>query len=188
MLFDNNFLSLYRNQEGYRLNNIKILSLNQFVIATKLTISTANIWNNALSIDEQIIKMSWINSCNILSRRLMIFFPTKDSFLFLNLERFQHRNVLFVFQTDFKEENDNQSGFDEEAKYTLSTHGSCKLIRNGYSYFKYRVNKNDTFWRCNNKKNKGCKGKARTRRIGAKEMMKLCGMHNHLPDSLVEEN
>lgn len=72
----------------------------------------------------------------------------------------------------------------------MTIKGNFKLIHDGFDFVKQRTNKqgNQTLWVCSKKRHFYCKGKALTRRIGAKEMVKLYDTHNHLPiDTDAEE-
>lgn len=72
-------------------------------------------------------------------------------------------------------------GFHYEAEFILSQKGSCKLTHTGYGYFKDVEKNGTTSWRCDKRLSHQCKGKAQTRKIGEKIMVRARGLHNHLP-------
>lgn len=74
--------------------------------------------------------------------------------------------------------------FKHVATFTMSLKGHFKLLHGGFEFTKERTNKEGTTinWVCSKKRRYGCKGKARTRRIDSKEMVKIFGRHNHPPN------
>lgn len=82
--------------------------------------------------------------------------------------------------------------FTKEAIFTLTDRGAYKLITDGYSYVKTASRKQTlshqrssciTHWRCSLTKNHRyiCKAKAKTKKFGSIEKVKLCGEHWHGP-------
>lgn len=67
----------------------------------------------------------------------------------------------------------------------MTQRGHSKLLYGGFEFVRNRINKvgNTTVWDCSQKRQFGCKGKAQTRQINSKEMVKLYGMHNHFPNN-----
>lgn len=65
----------------------------------------------------------------------------------------------------------------------MTQRGHLKLLHGGFEFIKERTTKNgnQTSWVCSMKRRFYCKGRAQTRRIGAKEIVELYGIHNHLP-------
>lgn len=68
----------------------------------------------------------------------------------------------------------------------MSKKGHFKLMHGGFEFIKLRFNKerNTTAWVCSKKCRFGCKGKAQTRQVGDKEMVKIYDQHNHLPNDI----
>ncbi|XP_055304401.1 modifier of mdg4-like isoform X5 [Sitodiplosis mosellana] len=64
--------------------------------------------------------------------------------------------------------------FDGEAVFTISRQGTSKLVSAGYEYLNhYQLSNGDRSWRCVHTLRKiKCKGKAITRRVGSREMVK----------------
>lgn len=86
---------------------------------------------------------------------------------------------LFFFGLSFV-----RVGFDEEATFAMSMKGRFKLVHNGYEYTKGRnssTSSTTSTWRCVRNRWKGCKGKAVTRQIGQKHMVKCYEEHDHDP-------
>lgn len=63
----------------------------------------------------------------------------------------------------------------------MSRSGNSKLIHNGFEYVKNKVHGDIMHWRCVRNRWSQCKGKAQTRLIDSKHMLKVYGKHNHLP-------
>lgn len=61
----------------------------------------------------------------------------------------------------------------------MTRNGGFKLIHRNIEYFKLRCRRDVTYWRCLKCSRGKCKGKAITRQIGLKQMVKTYGMHNH---------
>lgn len=61
--------------------------------------------------------------------------------------------------------------------------GHCKLIHNGFPYLKHLTRNQITFWRCSRYQSNLCKGKAKTKIIGNKQMVEIYAEHNHPPTS-----
>lgn len=74
-----------------------------------------------------------------------------------------------------------QTEFQDESVFTLSMRGNFKLMHKGFEYVKNYTNHGITFWRCGRNRRFQCKGKAQTRQIGQKHMVKTYDTHNHLP-------
>lgn len=73
--------------------------------------------------------------------------------------------------------------FKDEATFTMTKKGRLKLLHEGFEFTKHKTNKlGITFWECSKTRRFYCKGKARTSQIDGKEVVKLYGVHNHLPD------
>lgn len=74
----------------------------------------------------------------------------------------------------------SHADFVDEAIFTISNKGNSKLVYNGFGFVKHGTLKNGaTFWRCEFRPQ--CKGKAQTKKIGSKQMVKAYGTHIHLP-------
>lgn len=71
-------------------------------------------------------------------------------------------------------------GFNIEATFTMTARGFLKLTHNDYEYTKNYARGGTTFWRC--VKRRTCRGKAMTRNVGHKEMMKIYESHSHGPN------
>lgn len=82
-------------------------------------------------------------------------------------------NICFYFSVDFQ----------DLATFTLSQKRNLKLIYKGFGFLKDKTNERGdiTYWACA-KRRFNCKGKAQTRRIDGKEMVKIYREHNHPPD------
>lgn len=79
--------------------------------------------------------------------------------------------------------------FTIEAVFTMSKKGQFKLTHGGFEFTKRTgKNHNKTLWVCVKTRREHCKGKAETQRIDGREMVKLYGVHNHLPDKSETEN
>lgn len=66
----------------------------------------------------------------------------------------------------------------------MTARGNHKLIHKGYdyNYYKCSVTNDITNWRCSKHRWAQCKGKAQTRKINGKHMVKVYDKHNHQPD------
>lgn len=71
----------------------------------------------------------------------------------------------------------------------MTIRGHLKLLHGGFEFIKKLTNKQGdiTYWECTKQQKSHCKGRAHTRRIGSKEMVRVSGVHNHLPDSVASE-
>lgn len=80
--------------------------------------------------------------------------------------------------------------FKDVAIFTLSKKGNSKLIHNGYMYVKLRrKEENDgARWECTERRNHQCKGKARTKKIGSKDMVQAYMFHNHPPSRMKDDS
>lgn len=61
----------------------------------------------------------------------------------------------------------------------MSMRGNSKLTHNGYEYTKKKITTTTTIWECDKRRWNFCRGKAYTRQIHQKQMIKLKGSHNH---------
>lgn len=66
----------------------------------------------------------------------------------------------------------------------MTQKGNLKLIHDGFEFSKVKTNKkgNITYWACLKKTGGCCIGRAQTRRIGSREMVKVYNTHNHFPN------
>lgn len=76
-----------------------------------------------------------------------------------------------------------QLGFHDEATFAMTVRGNSKLLHEGYEYTKSTVTNGFTNWRCCRCRWEQCKGKAKTIKIGLKEMVKAYDLHNHDPEN-----
>lgn len=77
-------------------------------------------------------------------------------------------------------------GFVDVATFTTTVRGQTKLVHKGYEYTRYQTKVNFTKWRCCRTRWQQCKGKATTTSIGALEMVRAHGDHNHFPNDFDE--
>lgn len=75
------------------------------------------------------------------------------------------------------------SDFNEEAVFTMSLRGRFKLLAHGFEFFQSKRKSGITYWRCAECNRLKCRGKAQSRQIGPKNMVKLYGEHNHSQQS-----
>lgn len=69
--------------------------------------------------------------------------------------------------------------FIGEATFTISRQKHLKLIFKGYQYTKRQIVGDVTYWRCARRQK--CTGKAHTKNIDGREMVKPYDRHNHSP-------
>lgn len=83
----------------------------------------------------------------------------------------------------------SSSDFKDEATFTMTSRGHFKLLHGGFEFIKNGINKRGdlTYWHCSTKYKSHCKGKAQTRRIDTREMVRASGVHNHLPSDTNDE-
>lgn len=75
----------------------------------------------------------------------------------------------------------------EEAVFTTTMKGRLKLVLNGFEYIKTFTSNNDhTLWVCAKKRRTNCKGKAKTQRVGSKQMAIAYDDHLHPPNVSIE--
>lgn len=69
----------------------------------------------------------------------------------------------------------------------MTSRGNFKLLHGGFEFTNNGTIEggNTTVWVCSKTRRAYCKGRAHTRRIDGKEMVKLFGIHNHHPDNSV---
>lgn len=80
--------------------------------------------------------------------------------------------------------------FTQEATYTMTIFGKFKLIdsKTGFEYHQTsRGGAKERTWECSKRRRMRCKGKARTCKIGSKEMAYFYDKHNHDPMQNDEE-
>lgn len=70
-------------------------------------------------------------------------------------------------------------GFSEVATFSITQLKTLKLVHQGYSYIK--SGKKDR-WQCSKTRREKCRGKAQTRLINSRQMIKVSGEHNHPPN------
>lgn len=78
-------------------------------------------------------------------------------------------------------------GFTKEAFFTMTRTGNSKLQLDGFEYVKNKTHGDIMHWRCVKSRWSQCKGKAQTRQIGLKHMVKVYGQHNHFSDDIKTE-
>lgn len=79
---------------------------------------------------------------------------------------------MWYFSIDFK----------DEATFGTTQRGHLKLMHGGFEFVKnYTNKKGGILWECLKSRRFKCKGKAQTRRINGREMVKLYDVHIHLP-------
>lgn len=61
-------------------------------------------------------------------------------------------------------------------------------MHRGFEYIKGRETHNVITWRCVKNRNEQCKGKAQTRQINSKQMVKAYSDHNHPPENMEMES
>lgn len=66
-----------------------------------------------------------------------------------------------------------------EAIFTMTIRGKTKLLHDGYEYTKTDARNGVTYWVCTKARNQYCRGKAKSRQIGLREMMTPYSDHNH---------
>lgn len=72
--------------------------------------------------------------------------------------------------------------FEDIATFKTVRGDKLKVIdQNGFEYTRGRTYNDVAFWRCDKFKKLRCKGKAKTWLVGNNHMMKIYGIHNHLP-------
>lgn len=74
--------------------------------------------------------------------------------------------------------------FTQEATYTMSQFGKFKLVdsKTGFEFHQTSRNgSNERTWECSKRRRQRCKGKAKTCKIGSKEMAYFYDTHNHEP-------
>lgn len=75
----------------------------------------------------------------------------------------------------------------EEAVFSTTQQNRLKLLHRGFEYTTTNISNGVTYWVCS-KKRAGCKGKARTKKINEKEMVKIYHLHNHHLDDMKMES
>lgn len=65
----------------------------------------------------------------------------------------------------------------------MTNRGRFKLQHLGYEYTKNYSNSSGTYWRCVQARRGYCKGKARSKQIGPRQMVGAYDTHNHEPDN-----
>lgn len=75
--------------------------------------------------------------------------------------------------------------FKDEANFRLTLRGNNKLVYKGYeyNYYKWSSSNDITYWRCSKSRWSQCKGKAQTRLVNGKQMVKAYDEHNHPTES-----
>lgn len=61
----------------------------------------------------------------------------------------------------------------------MTTRGNWKLVYGGYVYLRNHTHKSTTYWGCNKARWHDCRGKAVTKQIGQKQMVRAYEQHNH---------
>lgn len=71
----------------------------------------------------------------------------------------------------------------------MTKKGNYKLLAGGFEFLKHYTSKqgDTTYWDCSKKHQLGCRGRAHTKQVGTKQMVKFLGTHNHFLDNIASE-
>lgn len=73
--------------------------------------------------------------------------------------------------------------YHDEAIFSMTSRGRCKLINQGYEYIQKYTKNSSTLWRCIRERHGQCRGKAESYQVGQKHVVKVYCAHNHPPST-----
>lgn len=76
----------------------------------------------------------------------------------------------------------SQTGYNDEATFTVNFRNTFNLVHNGYEFRKHRkTSAGAIYWYCRRQKDLKCKVKAHTMQIGTRNHVRITGEHLHPP-------
>lgn len=106
---------------------------------------------------------------NRFSKMLKWKFGFDFDFSFIINQYISSNNLFSYFQIEYV----------DEAEFMMTTRGNWKLFHGGYVYLRCHTHKSSTYWGCNKARWHDCQGKATTKQIGQKIMVRAYDQHNH---------